>query len=83
MPDKKLSKGGKVKVAGKVKWFDSTKGFGFIVTEEGNDVFVNHTGLPLKDGRFTSLRADQKVVFEITEGVRGPQAANLQVVDEV
>jgi CspA family cold shock protein len=82
MPEKKLTKGGKVKVTGKVKWFDSTKGFGFIITEEGNDVFVNHTALPLKDGRFTALKADQKVTFEITEGVRGPQAANVQLLEE-
>lgn len=80
MPEKKLSKGGKVQVTGTVKWFDSTKGFGFIVTEEGNDVFVNHTGLPKINGRYTALKADQKVTFEITEGVRGPQAANVQVI---
>jgi len=82
MAEKILKKGGKVKVKGKVKWFDSTKGFGFIITEEGNDIFVNFSALPQSNGRYVSLRAEQKVVFEITEGARGPQAANVQIIEE-
>ncbi|HDP54777.1 MAG TPA: cold shock domain-containing protein, partial [Bacteroidetes bacterium] len=57
---------------GKVKWFDAAKGFGFIQTEEGNDVFVHYTGIA-KEG-FKRLDEGQDVEFEITEGKRGPQA---------
>ncbi len=78
----KKKSGGKVKIKGKVKWYDSTKGFGFIITEEGNDIFVNYNALPKSNGKFISLLADQKVVFEIVEGARGPQASNVQVVTE-
>ena len=64
---------------GKVKWFDAAKGFGFIQTEEGNDVFVHYTGIA-KDG-FKRLDEGQAVSFEITEGKRGPQATNVVVIE--
>ncbi len=67
----------KVKCTGKVKWFDSTKGFGFIETENDGDLFVHCTGIPDKDGKIVVLESDQKVVFDITEGKRGPQAINV------
>ena len=61
---------------GTVKWFDSSKGFGFIQTEEGNDVFVHHTGI---DGKgYTVLEEGESVVFEIEEGKRGPQAVKVK-----
>ena len=53
---------------GKVKWYDTTKGFGFIETEEGNDIFVHYTGVPNVSNKKVNLLADQKVTFEITEG---------------
>ena len=65
-------------MTGKVKWFDAAKGFGFIQTEEGNDVFVHYTGI-VKEG-FKRLDENQEVEFEITEGKRGPQATNVVVV---
>ncbi|MBE5962905.1 MAG: cold-shock protein [Lachnospiraceae bacterium] len=62
---------------GTVKWFNSTKGFGFISDESGNDVFVHYSGIAA-DG-FKSLEDGQAVTFDITEGTRGPQAVNVSV----
>ncbi len=61
---------------GKVKWFDSAKGYGFIQTEEGNDVFVHYTGIE-REG-FRVLEEGQDVEFEISDGKRGPQATNVK-----
>ena len=60
---------------GTVKWFNATKGFGFITTEEGNDVFVHFSAIQT-DG-FKTLDEGQKVSFDIEEGPRGPQAINV------
>ena len=60
---------------GKVKWFNNEKGFGFIEVEGGEDVFV-HLSAINSDG-FKSLEEGQEVSFEIVEGNRGPQAANV------
>lgn len=60
---------------GKVKWFNAEKGFGFIETEEGNDVFVHFSAIQ-QDG-FKALDEGQSVEFDIVEGNRGPQAANV------
>ena len=60
---------------GIVKWFNSEKGFGFISVEGGDDVFAHFSAINL-DG-FKTLEEGQKVSFEIVEGNRGPQAANI------
>lgn len=60
---------------GTVKWFNANKGFGFISDEEGNDVFVHFSAL-LMDG-FKVLEEGDKVEFEVVEGEKGPQAANV------
>ena len=60
---------------GKVKWFNSEKGFGFIQTESGNDVFVHFSAI--QGEGFKTLEEGQEVEFEIIEGNRGPQAANV------
>lgn len=64
---------------GKVKWFDGSKGYGFITTEEGRDIFVHYTGIN-KEG-FRSLEEGQNVEFEIGEGKRGEQAVNVTVIE--
>ena len=61
---------------GTVKWFNATKGFGFITTEEGNDVFSHFSAIQT-DG-FKTLDEGQKVTFDVEEGPRGPQAVNIQ-----
>ncbi len=63
---------------GKVKWFNPDKGFGFIETEEGNDVFVHFSAIQ-SDG-FKTLDEEQAVEFDVVEGNRGPQAANVVVI---
>ena len=61
---------------GTVKWFNATKGFGFLTTEDGQDVFVHYTALE-DDGEFKTLDEGQAVEFEIVEAEKGPQASNL------
>ena len=63
---------------GKVKWFNDTKGFGFIQQESGEDVFVHYTAIQ-GDG-FKSLKEGQEVEFEVTTGPKGPQASNVTKV---
>ncbi len=60
---------------GKVKWFNDQKGFGFIEREEGDDVFVHFSAI--QNEGFKSLEEGQEVEFEVVEGDRGPQAANV------
>ena len=60
---------------GKVKWFNAEKGYGFIESEEGGDVFVHYSAIQT-DG-FKTLDEGQAVEFDIVEGARGPQAANV------
>lgn len=60
---------------GKVKWFNAEKGFGFIETSDGGDIFVHFSAIQ-SDG-FKTLEEGQAVTFEIIEGTRGPQAANV------
>ena len=61
---------------GKVKWFNSEKGFGFIERENGNDVFVHFSAI-LGEG-YKTLEEGQVVNFDVEEGARGPQAANVE-----
>ncbi|MFM1515053.1 cold-shock protein [Helcococcus ovis] len=63
-------------VKGTVKWFNAKKGYGYITTEEGNDVFVHFTALE-DNGEFRTLKDGQEVEFEVIEGEKGPQAANV------
>lgn len=62
-------------MTGKVKWFNAEKGFGFIEREEGDDVFVHFSAIQAEG--FKTLDEGQDVEFEIVEGNRGPQAANV------
>lgn len=63
---------------GKVKWFNSEKGFGFIEREGGEDVFVHFSAI--QGEGFKTLDEGQEVSFEIENGQRGPQATNVQKV---
>ncbi|MBA4541781.1 MULTISPECIES: cold shock domain-containing protein [Thermoactinomyces] len=60
---------------GKVKWFNAEKGYGFIEREGGEDVFVHYSAIQMEG--FKTLEEGQEVEFEIVEGSRGPQAANV------
>ncbi len=60
---------------GKVKWFNAEKGYGFIEVENGNDVFVHYSAIQAEG--FKTLEEGQEVTFDIVEGARGPQAANV------
>lgn len=60
---------------GTVKWFNNQKGYGFISDEEGKDVFVHYSGLNMSG--FKSLDEGAEVEFDVTEGVKGPQAINV------
>lgn len=62
-------------MTGKVKWFDATKGFGFIERDGGDDVFVHFSAI--KTDGFKTLEEGQRVEFEIEKGQRGPQATNV------
>ncbi len=60
---------------GTVKWFNNSKGFGFISQESGSDVFVHHTAI--KGDGYRSLEEGQKVEFDVVKGPKGEQAANV------
>jgi len=59
---------------GKVKWFNANKGYGFISQENGEDIFVHYSAIQTQG--FKTLDEGQAVEFEITQGPKGPQAAN-------
>lgn len=63
-------------IKGTVKWFNATKGYGFISSEEGQDVFVHYSALK-NNGEFRSLEEGQAVEFDIVDGEKGPQASNV------
>lgn len=62
-------------VTGTVKWFNESKGFGFIQQENGPDVFAHFSAI--QGTGFKTLTEGQKVQFEITQGQKGPQASNI------
>ena len=63
---------------GTVKWFSDQKGYGFITGEDGKDVFVHYSGLNMEG--FKTLKEGQNVVYDVTDGDKGPQATNVSIV---
>lgn len=63
---------------GTVKWFNNSKGYGFISQESGNDVFVHHTAI--QGEGYKSLEEGQKVRFDVVRGPKGEQAANVSKI---
>ena len=63
---------------GTVKWFNKSKGYGFISQESGNDVFVHHTAI--QGEGYKSLEEGQKVKFDVVRGPKGEQAANVSKI---
>ncbi len=70
------------RLRGRVKWFDPTKGIGFITTDDGLNVFVHYSSLPVRDGKFIPLEENQTVSFDIMEGIQGPQAVNIEFLTQ-
>lgn len=64
---------------GAVKWFNSTKGFGFIVRDQGEDIFVHYSAI--RGEGYRSLQEGQRVEFTVTQGDKGPQAQDVAVLD--
>ena len=67
--------GSHVRLTGKVKWFNDAKGYGFIERTDGDDVFVHYTAI--EGTGFRSLSEGQEVEFEVVDGPKGKQAANV------
>ncbi|HSB21671.1 MAG TPA: cold-shock protein [Burkholderiaceae bacterium] len=68
------------KQTGVVKWFDDGKGYGFIKPEDGGkDLFAHHSEIR-NEGGFRSLQENQRVEFEVKQGLKGLQAANIRVI---
>ncbi|MGI6514418.1 MAG: cold shock domain-containing protein [Syntrophomonadaceae bacterium] len=63
---------------GVVKWFDDAKGYGFIESEEGRDIFVHHTAI--QNTGFRSLSEGQRVRFDVSQGPKGEQAQNVEIL---
>ena len=63
---------------GKVKWFNESKGFGFIQQDNGQDVFVHYSSI--EGNGFKTLAEGQRVQFDVVEGDRGPKATNVQKI---
>ncbi len=61
---------------GTVKWFNDAKGFGFIEQQSGDDVFVHHS--EIQGEGFKSLAEGDRVIFDVTQGQKGPQASNVR-----
>lgn len=78
LPFVKIKKGGIQMNTGRVKWFNSEKGFGFITVDGGKDVFVHFSAI--SGNGYKTLEEGQSVSFDVTQGDRGDQASNVTVL---
>ncbi len=69
-------------VSGTVKWFNSRKGYGFISSEDGNDVFVHYSAINKEGDEYATLNENDKVEFDVSEGQKGPQASNVVITEK-
>lgn len=65
---------------GKVKWFSAPKGYGFITTDEGKDIFVHFSAIEAEG--YKSLKENDAVEFEVAQGAKGEQASNVKLINE-
>ncbi len=65
---------------GKVRWFNPSKGYGFLGRDGGSDVFVHYTAI--QNGDFRSIKEGEPVSFDVTEGVQGPQAVQVHRLEQ-
>ncbi|MCL7451611.1 MAG: cold shock domain-containing protein [Anaerolineae bacterium] len=70
------------KLHGRIKWFDLTKGYGFIAPDAGDEIFFHRSGVPLtEDGNLPPLEEEQEVLFEVMDTPKGPQAIQVEVYE--
>ena len=69
-------------VKGTVKWFNGRKGYGFINSDDGMDIFVHYSAIKVEEGEFATLNENDKVEFEVTQGDKGPQASDVVVTEK-
>lgn len=66
------------KLHGRIKWFDPAKGFGFIIQDDGDEIFVHRSGIPLADdGSLPDLGEGQEVLYQVLDTPKGPQAVKV------
>jgi len=64
---------------GTVKWFNDSKGFGFITSDEGGDIFVHHT--QIQSQGYRTLNEGDRVTFDLTQGDKGPKAMQVRIIE--